>query len=231
MSFFIDIVDSLTYAPYFYRGEGFLLVDTVEGTKELAGYKPTRNTDVVVLAQGDKAQSALLKVTEEIPKHLTIVYVCDDISSIGDALRSRADAIKSIYVKHLALEQMRPQFSDSVYHAITTYNIKHVDGLDKVNDEDFKIVLDLANTLVKGREGINIGNALKIYGVLKALSAEIDIRTFIEIVIGMLGEERIYLEMKLRMSSAFSDFERGYKTAGDRIALLETFLEYLLSYE
>lgn len=228
----IHVVDSLPLAPSYYERKGFRIVDTQQKVEELAKFDPLLKTRIAVIVNTEKAQSTLLKLAEENKNPLLeVTYVTDSIEKVSEALYSRVGGNSEYHpIYKEALQNRKDSYHPKVYDFIQEYELEYIKALDELSESEFSMLLQLADIFVEDREKIEYGNAIKVFGVVKSLNKNVDIRTLIEMIQKLTVEEDVRLAIILTMHKANTIYEHGYKTQGDSLALFSSFVDAYLRF-
>ena len=228
----IHIVDSLPLAPSYYAREGYRIVDTQVKVEELIQFNPLLKTKIAITINTEKAQSSLLKLAEENDNPLLeITFITDSIEKVSEALYSRAVG-HSVYVPIYGevLETFKDKYPTTTYEFIKKHELEYITALEELSESDFETLLQLAEIFVEDRERLEVGNAIKVFGVVKALNKNLDIRTLIEMVQKLTTKNDLRLAAILSMYKANSIYEQSYKTQGDSLALFSSFVDAYLGF-
>lgn len=228
----IHVVDSLPLAPSYYGREGYRIVDTQVKVEELIQFNPLLKTKIAITINTEKAQSSLLKLAEENDNPLLeITFITDSIEKVSEALYSRAGG-HSEYVPIYGnvLETFKDKYPTATYEFIKKHELEYITALEELSESDFEILLQLAEIFVEDRERLEVGNAIKVFGVVKALNKNLDIRTLIEMVQKLTTKDDLRLATTLSMHKANSIYEQSYKTQGDSLALFSSFVDAYLRF-
>ena len=228
----IHVVDSLPLAPSYYGREGYRIVDTQVKVEELIQFNPLLKTKIAITINTEKAQSSLLKLAEENDNPLLeITFITDSIEKVSEALYSRAGSYSEyvpIYGK--VLETFKDKYPTTTYEFIKKHELEYITALEELSESDFGILLQLAEIFVEDREQLMVGNAIKVFGVVKSLNKNLDIRTLIEMVQKLTTKDDLRLAVILSMHKANSIYEQSYKTQGDSLALFSSFVDAYLGF-
>lgn len=228
----IHVVDSLPLAPSYYAREGYRIVDTQVKVEELIQFNPLLKTKIAITINTEKAQSSLLKLAEENDNPLLeITFITDSIEKVSEALYSRAVG-HSVYVPIYGevLETFKDKYPTTTYEFIKKHELEYITALEELSESDFETLLQLAEIFVEDRERLEVGNAIKVFGVVKALNKNLDIRTLIEMVQKLTTKNDLRLAAILSMYKANSIYEQSYKTQGDSLALFSSFVDAYLGF-
>ena len=227
----IHVVDSLPLAPSYYGREGYRIVDTQVKVEELIQFNPLLKTKIAITINTEKAQSSLLKLAEENDNPLLeITYITDSIEKVSEALYSRAGGYEYVPIYGKVLETFKDKYPTTTYEFIKKHELEYITALEELSESDFEILLQLAEIFVEDRERLEVGNAIKVFGVVKSLNKNLDIRTLIEMVQKLTTKDDLRLAVILSMHKANSIYEQSYKTQGDSLALFSSFVDAYLRF-
>lgn len=227
----INVVDSLPPAPSYYGREGYRIVDTQVKVEELIQFNPLLKTKIAITINTEKAQSSLLKLAEENDNPLLeITFITDSIEKVSEALYSRAGGYEYVPIYGKVLETFKDKYPTTTYEFIKKHELEYITALEELSESDFAILLQLAEIFVEDRERLMVGNAIKVFGVVKALNKNLDIRTLIEMVQKLTTKDDLRLAVILSMHKANSIYEQSYKTQGDSLALFSSFVDAYLGF-
>ena len=227
----IHVVDSLPLAPSYYAREGYRIVDTQVKVEELIQFNPLLKTKIAITINTEKAQSSLLKLAEENDNPLLeITYITDSIEKVSEALYSRAGGYEYVPIYGKVLETFKDKYPTITYEFIKKHELEYITALEELSESDFEILMQLAEIFVEDRERLMVGNAIKVFGVVKALNKNLDIRTLIEMVQKLTTKDDLRLAVILSMHKANSIYEQSYKTQGDSLALFSSFVDAYLGF-